>query len=90
MPMPTARLNIAVVLIGLVIALLASLGSVKTTWSCSAFTVLIYYAVTNLAALRLSNDDRLYALGRGLTVACAEIAPKRAAKYVAVKTARDR
>jgi amino acid transporter len=32
---------------------LALLGDVKTTWSFSAFTVLIYYAITNLAALRL-------------------------------------
>jgi APA family basic amino acid/polyamine antiporter len=29
------------------------LGDVRTTWSFSAFTVLVYYALTNLAALRL-------------------------------------
>jgi APA family basic amino acid/polyamine antiporter len=38
---------------GAVIAGLALLGNVKTTWSFSAFTVLIYYAITNLAALRM-------------------------------------
>jgi basic amino acid/polyamine antiporter, APA family len=45
---------------GLAIAGLALLGDVRTTWSFSAFTVLIYYAITNLAALRLPPDARLY------------------------------
>jgi len=31
----------------------------KTTWSFSAFTVLIYYAITNLAALRLPTQAAL-------------------------------
>jgi basic amino acid/polyamine antiporter, APA family len=42
------------------IALLTLTQNVKTTWSFSAFSVLIYYAITNLAALRLSPDERLY------------------------------
>ncbi len=46
--------------VGVIIASLAAIGSVKTTWSFSAFTVLIYYALTNLAALRLPRADRLY------------------------------
>jgi APA family basic amino acid/polyamine antiporter len=50
----------AVILVGLVIAGLALIGSVKTTWSFSAFTVLIYYALTNLCALRLSASERRY------------------------------
>lgn len=50
----------AVIAMGVVIALLTLLGSVKTTWSFSAFTVLVYYAVTNLSAIRLSPDERLY------------------------------
>src|SRR5690606_24714504 len=50
----------AVVAVGAAIAVLAAFGSVKTTWSFSAFTVLIYYAITNLAALRLYPDQRLY------------------------------
>jgi basic amino acid/polyamine antiporter, APA family len=45
---------------GLLVAALALLGDVRTTWSFSAFTVLIYYAITNLAALRLPSDVRLY------------------------------
>ena len=32
----------------------------ETTWAFSAFTVLIYYAVTNLAAMRLPQEQRLY------------------------------
>lgn len=50
----------AVFAVGAVIALLALTGSVRTTWSFSAFTVLVYYAITNLAALRLPADLRLY------------------------------
>jgi len=50
----------AVVVTGLFIGLLVLIGDVKTTWSFSAFTVLVYYALTNLAALRLKDEDRLY------------------------------
>jgi APA family basic amino acid/polyamine antiporter len=50
----------AVILVGVAIAGLTLIGNVQTTWSFSAFTVLIYYALTNLAALRLSNEERLY------------------------------
>lgn len=50
----------AVLLVGALIAGLVAIGSVKTTWSFSAFTVLVYYALTNLAALRLPPETRLY------------------------------
>jgi APA family basic amino acid/polyamine antiporter len=67
MPAAVAALNesrttpyVAVLLVGATVAALALLGSVKTTWSFSAFTVLIYYAITNLSALRLTADERLY------------------------------
>src|SRR5690606_3896542 len=50
----------AVLLVGGIIAGLAAFGSVKTTWSFSAFTVLVYYALTNLAALRPPPEARLY------------------------------
>jgi APA family basic amino acid/polyamine antiporter len=33
---------------------------VKTTWSFSAFSILVYYAITHLAALRLPDRDRRY------------------------------
>lgn len=67
MPRVLARLNQqqttpywAVLVVGVAIALLVLLGNVKTTWSFSAFNVLIYYAITNLAALRLPSEERLY------------------------------
>nr|MDQ3960728.1 amino acid permease [Pseudomonadota bacterium] len=50
----------AVLLVGFVIGGLVLIGDVKTTWSFSAFTVLIYYALTNLAALKLRREQRLY------------------------------
>lgn len=50
----------AVWAVGLAIAALALVGNVKTTWSFSAFTVLVYYAINNLAALRLPAEERLY------------------------------
>ncbi|MEX2137637.1 MAG: APC family permease [Pirellulales bacterium] len=51
---------VAVVTAGVIITGLAAIGSVKTTWSFSAFSILIYYAITNLAALRLPASERLY------------------------------
>jgi len=51
---------VAVIVTGVAIAGLACLGDIKTTWSFSAFTVLLYYAVTNLSALQLSAEERLY------------------------------
>jgi len=52
--------TLAVVAVGVLIAAMTILGDVQTTWSFSAFTVLVYYSLTNLAALRLSKDERLY------------------------------
>lgn len=67
MPRILARLNqqstphLAVIVIGCAIALTVVLGNnVKTTWSFSAFNVLIYYAITNLAALQIPAQERLY------------------------------
>ncbi|GAA6622550.1 APC family permease [Scytonema sp. NUACC26] len=51
---------LAVLVVGIAIALLVLIGNVKTTWSFSAFNVLIYYSITNLAALQLPNHERLY------------------------------
>jgi basic amino acid/polyamine antiporter, APA family len=61
-----ARLNnsttpvLAVLVVSVAIALLVLIGNVKTTWSFSAFNVLIYYSITNLAALQLPAHERLY------------------------------
>ena len=48
----------AVWLTGTVVTGLTLVGSVRTTWSLAAFCVLLYYALTNLAALRLPADHR--------------------------------
>jgi APA family basic amino acid/polyamine antiporter len=50
----------AILVVGATIALLAVIGNVKTTWSVSAFTVLVYYAITNAAALRLPSAHRRF------------------------------
>lgn len=67
MPPVVARLNdaqttpyVAVVVIALLIGGLVLIGNVRTTWSFSAFTVLIYYSLTNLSALQLSASERLF------------------------------
>ncbi|MBE9012582.1 amino acid permease [Pseudanabaenaceae cyanobacterium LEGE 13415] len=52
--------NVAIVVMGIAIALLVLIGDVRVTWSFSAFSVLVYYAITNWAALRISERDRLY------------------------------
>jgi APA family basic amino acid/polyamine antiporter len=66
-PRATARLDttgatpwVAVVVVGVAVGALAAAGTVETAWSFSAFTVLVYYAITNLAALRLPGELRLY------------------------------
>ncbi|MDM1534261.1 MULTISPECIES: APC family permease [Flavobacteriaceae] len=51
---------VAVWVTGGIIGVLVLSGDVVFTWSFSAFTVLIYYAITNLAALRMPADLRLY------------------------------
>lgn len=50
----------AVAVTGAIIALFVLTGDVIFTWSFSAFTVLIYYAITNLSAFMLPVENRLY------------------------------
>lgn len=50
----------AVFFVGAIVAALTAIGDVRTTWSFSAFMVLVYYALTNLAALRVAPQDRLF------------------------------
>ena len=50
----------AVVTIGVIVLIMALTASVAHAWSFSAFTVLVYYSLTNLAALRLAPEHRLY------------------------------
>lgn len=66
MPRGTARLSekknpaVAIVVVALVIGGIVAVGDLKLAWSFSAFTVLVYYAITNAAALRLEKSVRLY------------------------------
>lgn len=66
----------AVLVVGGLIAGLTLIGDVRTTWSFSAFTVLVYYAITNLAALYIPASKRLFpkwVAAAGL-VCCASLA----------------
>lgn len=58
----TATPVVATLVVTAIICAIASIGSVKLAWSFSAFTVLIYYSITNLCALRLTKDERLYSV----------------------------
>lgn len=60
MPSTTSNLNVAILAVGLLVAGLAAIGSIQTAWTFSAFTVLIYYAITNLAALQIPREEQLY------------------------------
>ena len=52
--------RLAVFFTGIIIAALCLMGDVLMTWSLSAVTVLIYYGITNLAALRLNKQDQIF------------------------------
>jgi len=45
-------------LTGGVISVICLFGDIYTTWSFSAFTVLVYYSITNLSALKLAPEQR--------------------------------
>ncbi|PHQ36125.1 APC family permease [Rhodopirellula bahusiensis] len=51
---------VAVLAVGIGVATITLIGDVRTTWSFSAFTVLVYYAFTNFAATRLTSEERLF------------------------------
>jgi len=50
----------AVLLSGVLIALLSCSGRLELTWGFSAFSVLIYYAITNVCVLRLRSSQRQF------------------------------
>lgn len=52
--------NRAVLAVGGLVLALVLVGDVRTTWGVSAVTVLLYYAITNLSALRLPAADRRF------------------------------
>ena len=67
LPKTTARITdstkvpaVATIVVGCLITGLVYVGDMRLTWSFSAFTVLVYYALTNLCAIRLKIEERLY------------------------------
>ncbi|MCH8568203.1 MAG: APC family permease [Balneolales bacterium] len=50
----------AVWVTGIIIGVLVLSGDLRFTWSFSAFTVLIYYSITNISAFLLPAEQRLY------------------------------
>lgn len=67
LPQKVAEINpvskspvVAVWLTGIIITLLVLSGDIRFTWSFSAFTVLIYYSITNLSAFLLPAELRVY------------------------------
>lgn len=50
----------AILLVAGVVAAFVAVGDIRTTWSFSALTVLVYYALTNLAALRQPPEERRF------------------------------
>ena len=62
MPTTLSRLDsrsnpsIAIIVAGALVAAVTLIGDIRTAWSFSAMAVLLYYGITNLAALRLDRD----------------------------------
>jgi len=50
----------AIIGVAVLIGIIALPGEVRISWSFSAFTVLVYYSLTNLSALNLPPEQRLY------------------------------
>jgi APA family basic amino acid/polyamine antiporter len=52
--------NRAILLVGAVAALVAATGTLRGVATAAAFTILVYYGIANLAALRMPAKDKLY------------------------------
>lgn len=50
----------AIVLAGAIIVVVALLGTLKSIVAAASFTILAYYTITNLAALRMPTEKKLY------------------------------
>jgi basic amino acid/polyamine antiporter, APA family len=50
----------AVLTIGAIAAVVAATGTLRGVASAAAFTILVYYAIANLAALRMPRSAKLY------------------------------
>jgi basic amino acid/polyamine antiporter, APA family len=52
--------SVAVLVIGAIATVVAATGSLRGVASAAAFTILVYYGITNIAALRLTKQTRMY------------------------------
>ena len=50
----------AIIGVAVFIGLLVLIGNLQTTWGISAFTVLVYYGICNLAALKLMPEQQMF------------------------------
>lgn len=50
----------ATILVAIIITVLVLIGDIRLSWTFSAFTVLVYYSLTNLCAIRIEKESRLY------------------------------
>jgi basic amino acid/polyamine antiporter, APA family len=53
--------NRAVLIVGAIAAVVAATGSLRGVASAASFTILVYYGIANLAALRMPRDAKLFA-----------------------------
>jgi len=52
--------DVGILLTGTIIALLAVFGTLEWVVSTATFTILLYYSITNIAALKMKPEDRLF------------------------------
>jgi APA family basic amino acid/polyamine antiporter len=82
-----------VLLVGAAAAVAAGFGTLQAIAPAASFAILVYYAIANLAALRMARADRLYpdavpAVGLGAClVLAASLSPRTAGVGMAVLAA---
>lgn len=79
----------AVWVMGCNVAAIVLVGDFKTTWSFSAFSVLVYYGITNWAALRLPEENQRFprAISYFGLIACFGLVPFISLKIALVTAA---
>ena len=78
----------AVLAIGGIAAVIAATGTLAAVASTAAFTILVYYGIANVAAIRMPADAKLYSDGVPIVglVACALLAASLAASVILTGT----
>jgi APA family basic amino acid/polyamine antiporter len=52
--------DVGIIVSGIVIVLLCFFGTLESVLSAAAFTILLYYLIANIAALKLSSTEKIY------------------------------